>query len=320
MVALALDLWAHGDGRPSPHSALVWSIGWASIGVAFTLVVLIFEGGRPASEYLTGFVIEKSLSLDNLFVFVVLFGYFATPAELRYRALLLGIAIAIVLRGIFIVLGAAALESFAAATYVLAAILLLAAIKIARNDGTEVDPEHSLVMRVFRRLVPLARSYEGHRMLTRRNGKRVATPLLAVLLMIASFDVMFAIDSVPAIFAITRDTYVVFAANAFSLLGMISLYFLLENLVERFRYLHLGLAAILGYVALKLALSEVWHPPMGLSFGVIVTALALSALASMHADGRDRRRKARLASPVGDSEQAESEPEPEPAQRHSTGL
>ena len=239
-----------------------------------------------------------------------------------------GIAGAIVLRTIFILVGAAALDAFHATTYVLGALLLVTAIRIARQTDEEIDPEHTLAMRALRRVVPLSEDYDGDRLFTHDDGdarhargKRLATPLLAALVMVAAFDVMFAIDSIPAIFAITRDTFVVFAANAFSLLGMVSLYFLLDGALDRFRYLNVGLAAILAFVAAKLMLVDVWHPSIGLSLVVIVLALAVAALASVDrrdADGARSawmpRRPRRRHRPVA----TDAEPDPPTAPRTTT--
>ena len=292
-AALALDLRSHGGRSMSTRSALGWSLAWTAIGVAFALVVLLIDDGAAASEYLAGFLIEKSLSLDNLFVFAILFTFFQVPDRLRLKVLIYGIAGAIVLRTAFILVGAAALDAFHATTYVLGALLLVTAVRIARQTDEEIDPDRTLAMRALRRLVPLSDGYDGERLLTRTAvGKRVATPLLAALAMVAAFDVMFAIDSIPAIFAITRDTFVVFAANAFSLLGMVSLYFPLDGMLDRFRYLNLGLAAILAFVAAKLLLVDVWHPPIALSLGAIVLALVAAALASVVAERRAVRRAA----------------------------
>ncbi|HEV7773567.1 MAG TPA: TerC/Alx family metal homeostasis membrane protein [Conexibacter sp.] len=295
-AALALDLRGHGGRKMSTRTALGWSLAWTAIGVAFALVVLLIQDGAAASEYLAGFLIEKSLSLDNLFVFAILFTFFKVPDEQRLKVLVWGIAGAIVLRTAFILVGAAALDAFHATTYVLGALLLVTAIRIARQSGEEIDPDHTLVMRMLRRWLPLADDYDGDRLTTTsreagaERGKRLATPLLAALVMVAAFDVMFAIDSIPAIFAITRDTFVVFAANAFSLLGMVSLYFLLDGALDRFRYLNLGLAAILAFVAAKLLLVDVWHPSIALSLGVIVAALVVAAIGSVIVERREARR------------------------------
>ncbi len=291
LAALAYDLRAgiRQTEEPSMGSSIAWSIVWTALGVAFALVVFGIDGGGAASEYLAGFLIEKSLSLDNLFVFAVLFTFFAVPDDQRQRVLVYGIAGAIVLRALFIVAGTAALETFSWATYVLGGLLALTAWRIARHGGEEIDPGETRMMRFLQRTLPLTKDYDGDRLVTRQDGHLLGTPLLAALLMVAAFDVMFALDSIPAILAITTDTYIVFAANAFSLLGMVSLYFVLEGLLRRFRYLHLGLAAILAYVAAKLLLVDVWHPPIGLSLGVIVACLAIAALGSAIAERRERR-------------------------------
>ena len=290
VAALAVDLRLRGAAAPPIRSALAWSLVWTAIGLAFAGVLALLGDGNAAGEYLAGFLIEKSLSLDNLFVFAVLLAFFGVPAAQRNRVLLYGVAGAIVLRTVFILGGAAALGAVHATTYVLGALLAFTAVKIARQgDDDDVDPERTLAMRALRRLVPISAGYDGGRLLTRAGGRRAGTPLLAALAMVAAFDVMFAIDSVPAIFAITRDTFVVFAANAFSLLGMVSLYFVLEGMLGRLRYLNAGLAAILGFVAAKLLLVDVWHPPLALSLAVVVASLAAAALASVAADRRDRR-------------------------------
>ena len=313
VVALALDLRGHGGRKMSTRTALFWSIGWTLIGIAFTGVVLLIDDSTAASEYMAGFLIEKSLSLDNLFVFAILFTFFQVPDTQRLKVLVWGIAGAIVLRTIFILVGAAALDAFHATTYVLGALLLLTAIRIARSSGEEMDPDRTLVMRWLRRWLPLSEEYDGDRLTTTRTvdgvAKRLATPLLAALVMVAAFDVMFAIDSIPAIFAITRDTFVVFAANAFSLLGMVSLYFLLDGALDRFRYLNLGLAAILAFVAAKLLLVDVWHPSIALSLGVIVASLVIAAIASVIVDRRERdAAAAEVVGPGPDDDQTDSKP------------
>jgi tellurite resistance protein TerC len=274
LIALAVDLHYGSKGTPSMRRALFWSLAWTAIGAGFAGVLFVLDSSTAAEEYLAGFLIEKSLSLDNLFVFAVLFAFLAVPAGERRRVLLYGIAGAIVLRGLFILVGAAALDTFHALTYVLGGLLAYTAVKIARHGGEQVDPESTVAMRVLKRVAP---------------GASAAT---SALVMVAVFDVMFAIDSIPAIFAVTRDTFVVFAANAFSLLGMVSLFFLLEGLIDRFRYLHFGLAAILAWVAAKLILVDVWHPPIGLTLAVIAASLAAAALASVRAQRRERPRPA----------------------------
>jgi tellurite resistance protein TerC len=273
LIAIAVDIRLGSSGTPSMRRALFWSIAWTAIGAGFAGVLFFLDSSTAAEEYLAGFLIEKSLSLDNLFVFAVLFAFLAVPQNERKRVLLYGIAGAIVLRGLFILVGAAALDTFHALTYVLGGLLAYTAVKIARHGGEQVDPENTVAMRVLKRVAP------------------GASAAASALVMVAVFDVMFAIDSIPAIFAITRDTFVVFAANAFSLLGMVSLFFLLEGLMDRFKYLHFGLAAILAWVAAKLILVDVWHPPIGLTLGVIVLSLAAAALASVRAQRRESRER-----------------------------
>jgi len=270
VLALAFDLRAGARAAPSTRSALVWSIVWTALGLLFTVVLLVVRGTGDAGDYLSGFLIEKSLSLDNLFVFAVLFGFFGVPPAERQRVLVLGIAGAIVLRGIFIFAGAALLDQFDWFTYVLGALLAYTAISLARSGGEHMDPEQTRTVRVLRRVLP----------------ERTSTSVFA-LLAVAAFDVLFAIDSIPAIFAITRDTYVVAAANAFSLLGLVSLFFLLDGLLERFRYLSQGLAVVLGYVALKLLLEDVVHPPQWVNLAVVVVTLTVAVLLSKRREDAD---------------------------------
>ena len=272
LIALAVDIVAGSTGPPSMRRALAWSVIWTVVGAGFAGVLLFLDGRTAAEEYLAGFLVEKSLSLDNLFVFAVLFSFLAVPADQRRRVLLYGVGGAIVLRGLFILVGAAALDTFHVATYVLGVLLAFTAVKIARHGGEQVDPEQTFAMRLLRRVAPSA------------------TPAASALVMVAAFDVMFAIDSIPAVLAITRDGFLVFAANAFSLLGMVSLFFVLDGLLGRFRFLHLGLAAILAYVAAKLLLVDVWHPPTGLSLAVVLGLIGAAALASVVAERRDAGR------------------------------
>jgi len=270
VLALAFDVRSGAKAAPSTRSALIWSVVWTGLGLLFAVVLLVIEDASHASDYLSGFLIEKSLSLDNLFVFAILFTFFGIPDSERQRVLVLGIAGAIVLRTGFILAGVAILDAFSWFTYVLGAILAITAYNVWKHGDEEMDPENTRIMKVVRRVTP-----EG------------TTNFVLALVAVAAFDVLFAIDSIPAIFAITRDTYVVFAANAFSLLGMVSLYFLLDTLLERFRYLSQGLAVILGYVALKLLLEDFVHPPEWLNLVVVVVTLTVAALLSKRREDAD---------------------------------
>lgn len=304
---LLVDLLVAGraKGIPSMRSSLVWSIGWTAVALAFTAVLLVWQGGSAAEQYLSGYLIERSLSLDNLFVFALLFTYFAVPELAQRKVLFYGILGAIVLRAMFILAGAALLDAFHWTIYLFGAVLLITGVRMATHDGDEIHPERNPVLRAVRKVVPMGDDYDGERIFSRANGRRVATPLLAALLMVATFDVVFAIDSIPAIFAITRDTFIVFAANAFSLLGMMSLYFLLAGMAQRFRYLNIGLAAILVFVGLKMLLTDVFHVPTLASLAVIAIALTTAIVASQRAAPEEDD-----DADVGESNPDEPEPEP----------
>jgi tellurite resistance protein TerC len=282
MLALDVVLERRTDGAvPSLGASAAWSVVWTLVAVAFTLVVLAWRGGRHAEEYLTGFVLERSLSLDNLFVFAMLFGYFAVPTKAQRKVLFFGIVGAIVLRAVFILAGGALLDAFHWTIYLFGLLLIVTGIRMATHDAGEVHPDQNPVLRLARRIVPMTSEYDGERIFTRRNGRRLATPLFAAFVLVATFDVMFAVDSIPAIFAVTRDTFTVFAANAFSLLGLMSLYFLLAGMADRFRYLNLGLSFVLVFIGVKMLITDLWHVPTALSLGVIVVAIGVSVLASL---------------------------------------
>src|SRR4051794_36009032 len=248
VVALLLvDLLAFaGRGEEiSLRRASMWSIGWTVVGFGFAGLLWVWHGREIAEQYVAGFLIEKSLSIDNLFVFALIFGYFAVPAAYQRRVIFWGIVGAIVLRALFILAGAALLDAFHYTIYVFGAFLVLTGIRMTRHSETEIHPERNPALKLLSRAVPLVARYDGDRLLTRDGARRVATPMLAALVLVATFDVIFAVDSIPAIFAITRETFLVFAANAFSLLGLSSLYFVLAGMIGRFRYLNVGLGVVL---------------------------------------------------------------------------
>jgi tellurite resistance protein TerC len=276
----------------SIKEAAIESAVWISIGLAFGLVILAWQGGQAGAEYYAGFLIEKSLSVDNVFVWAVIFSFFAVPKQYQFRVLFWGIFGALVLRGIFIFAGVSLIEQFDWILYVFGAFLLYTAWKIARHDESEVvDYEKSFTMRSVRRLVPSTPDYDGQKLFTVQNGKRLATPLFAILILIEATDVVFAVDSVPAILAVSRETFIVFSSNAFAILGLRSLYFLLGGMQGKFRYLNVGLGVILAFVGMKMLLIgdpfEV-HVPTVVSLGVIFAVLTAAILASLRADKRDR--------------------------------
>jgi tellurite resistance protein TerC len=283
VAMLLVDLAAFGRrGERIPfRRAAAWSVAWTLLGIAFAGFLWWWQGRAPAEEYLAGFLIEKSLSIDNLFVFALIFGYFAVPAAYQRRVIYWGIAGAIVLRAVFILTGAALLDAFHYTIYVFGGFLVITGIRMARHANVEIDPSRNPVLKLLGRLLPITSAYHEDRIVVRERGRWVATPMLAALVLVATFDVVFAVDSIPAIFAITRDVFIVYAANAFSLLGLAALYFVLAGAIDRFRYLNLGLAAVLVFVGLKMTLSDVYEIPVYLSLIVVVGALTAAVLASI---------------------------------------
>ena len=275
-----------------PHAvsfreAAIESSVWIAIGVAFTGVMALLFGGDAAGEYITGYLIEKSLSIDNVFVWAVLFSYFAVPKEYQFRVLFWGIFGALVMRAIFIFAGVALIERFEWVLYIFGAFLIVTAVRIARHDESEVHPDRNPVLKLMQRILPSTSEYDGQKMFTRKTGKRLATPLFIVLVLVETTDVVFAVDSVPAILAVSREPFIVFASNAFAIMGLRALYFLLAGMAGRFRYLNLGLGFILAFVGLKMLVVEWYHPPQWLSLGVIALALTVAIVASLRADRKE---------------------------------
>jgi tellurite resistance protein TerC len=290
VVLLAIDLFffALKDEEISLRSAAWASVGWTALGLAFTLVVLAFAGPRYAGEYLTGFVLEKSLSVDNLFVFAMIFGYFAIPPTYQRRVMFWGIVGAIVLRGLFIAAGAAVLEQFHWMIFIFAAFLIVVGVRMALHRDTEVDLDRNKVLKLVNRFIPIVREQHGHALFVRRHGRRAATPLFGALVMIAFFDAVFALDSIPAIFGVTEEVFLVAAANAFSLLGLAALYFTLAGMLDRFRYLGMGIAVVLVLVGAKMIVGELMHIPEPISLGVIVLVLGASVALSLLSERRGK--------------------------------
>ncbi len=273
----------------SLREAAVESAVWIALGVSFTAIVAFAFGGAAAGEYMAGYLIEKSLSVDNVFVWAVLLTYFAVPREYQFRVLFWGIFGALIMRALFIFGGIAVLERFEWVLYLFGAFLVFTAVRIARHRETEVHPERNPVLRLTRRIIPSTSDYVGQRLFTRQTGRLLATPLFVVLVLIETTDVVFAVDSVPAILAVSREPFIVFSSNAFAILGLRALYFLLAGMAGRFRYLNIGLGVILGFVGIKMLITDVYHLPLWLSLGVIASALAVSVLASLRAEWREPR-------------------------------
>jgi tellurite resistance protein TerC len=292
---LALDLFVfHRDAHEvSLREAALFSGIWIGMGLAFGGLVFAFMGAQAGGEYLAGYVIEKSLSIDNVFVFAMIFSYFAVPAKYQHRLLFWGVFGAIVFRAIFIAAGAALLDAFHWMIYGFGILLLLTGWRMwtHRNEHL-LDLEKNRILRIVRRIVPMTSEYRGQRFFVREAGKWIATPLFAVLVVIESSDIMFAIDSIPAIFAVTDNAFIVFASNAFAILGLRSLYFLLAGMLDRFTYLKAGLAALLVFAGVKILLTDIYKMPVWLSLGIIVAILAVSVGASLWANRRADRRAA----------------------------
>jgi tellurite resistance protein TerC len=256
--------------------AAIESAVWIAIGLSFTLVVFGWHGGQAAGEYLSGYLIEKSLSVDNVFVWAVIFSFFGVPREFQFRVLFWGIFGALVLRAIFIFAGVALIEQFEWILYVFGAFLLYTAVRIARHDEAEVHPENNIALKVVRRVIPSTNEYDGQKLFTRRTGRRLATPLFAVLILIETTDVVFAVDSIPAILAVSREQFIVFSSNAFAILGLRALYFLL-----------VGLGVILAFVGIKMLATEWYHFPTWASLLVITLVLTVAIVASLRSESRE---------------------------------
>jgi len=266
------------------REALIESGVWITVGLSFGLVIAWWAGWQAAGEYYGGYLIEKSLSIDNVFVWAVIFGFFKVPNRYQFRVLFWGVFGALVLRGAFIFAGVALLDRFDWLLYVFGAILLYTAFRMVTSAGKEVDPERNIALRTVRRFLPVTEEFDGQKLFTRRDGALMATPLFAVLVLIEFTDVIFAVDSVPAILAVSREPFLVFSANAFAILGLRALYFALAGMAGRFRYLDRGLAAILTFVGVKMLLVEVYHVPIALSLGVIAVILAVAIVTSLRAE------------------------------------
>ena len=263
--------------------AAIESAVWISVGLLFGLVMLWEFGSAAAGEYMGGYLIEKSLSVDNVFVWAVLFTHFQVPKMYQHRVLFWGIFGALAMRVGFIFAGVAIINSFKITLILFGLFLLYSGIKLLQTHDDGFDPSKSKAMKVFHRFVPSTDELDGQKMWTRVNGKRLATPLLAVLVLVEITDVIFAVDSVPAVLAVTNEQYIAFASNAFAILGLRALYFLLADMRDRFQYLQTGLGVILAFVGIKMTLSYWWHMPIAASLSVIAMILTVSIVASLRA-------------------------------------
>ena len=281
MLSLDLGVFNRTPHVVKPKEALIWTSVWVGLALVFAGGLALFVDRQTALTFLTGYVIEESLSVDNIFVIVLIFQYFAVPAKYQHRVLFWGILGALIMRGLFIGLGAALLAQFEWIIYVFGALLVITGIRMAVKQDEEFDGEQNPVVRFVRRFLPVTSDYRDKHFFTFENGRRHATPLFLVLVLVEATDLIFAIDSIPAIFGITRDPFIVFTSNIFAVMGLRSLFFLLANVVTKFHLLKYGLALILTFVGTKMILEAWIHIPILLSLGVVLAVLAGSIAASL---------------------------------------
>jgi tellurite resistance protein TerC len=281
MLALDLGVFHRKAHAVRPREAGIWVAVWVSLALLFAGGLWYFYGTKIALTFLTGYVIEESLSVDNLFVMVVIFNYFRVPAESQHRVLFYGILGALVMRGLFIGAGAFLIERFHWILYVFGAMLVITGVRMLFKQDEEFEGEKNPIVKLVRRRVPLTMDYHGNKFFVDIDGKSVATPLFLVLVLVEFTDLIFAVDSIPAIFVITTDPFIVFTSNIFAILGLRSMYFLLAAVVEKFYLLKFGLALILTFIGVKMLIESWYHIPIGISLGVVLGTLALSIAASM---------------------------------------
>lgn len=281
LLALDLGVFHREAHELGVREALAWTVVWISLALLFNLGVYFWYGSERALEFLTGYVIEKALSVDNVFVFLVIFSAFSVPPKLQHRALFWGVIGALVTRGIFIVLGAALLNRFHWMAYLFGAFLVFTGIRLLVQRGGEIHPERNPLFRLFRRFIPTVSDYRGSHLIVVEAGKRYATPLLLVVVAIEATDIVFAIDSIPAIFAVTKDPFIVYTSNIFAMLGLRALYFALAGVVGKFQYLKVGLSLLLVFVGAKMLIAGIYAVPIPLSLGVIAATIAGSIVVSL---------------------------------------
>jgi tellurite resistance protein TerC len=282
MLLVDLKFYDARNEETATRQAAVWVGVWVSLALLFGIGLLVLQGGTIASEYFAGYLIEYSLSVDNMFVFVVIFGYFGIKREFQHEILFFGILGAIVFRGLFIVAGLELIERFSWIIYIFGAFLIYSSVKIARGGAEDVHPEENPVLKFFQRHFPTTTAFDGGKFFIEENAKRVATPLAVTLLVVETTDIVFAVDSIPAIFGVTQDPFVILTSNIFAILGLRSLYFLLAGAMDRLHLLRYGLGVILGFVGVKMLLEAVHvEVPIWLSLLVIVSALVVTAVASL---------------------------------------
>ena len=298
MLALDLGVFHRKAHVVKAREALVWSGIWIGLALVFNAIVWAWRGPQAGTEFLTGYLIEKALSVDNIFVFLLIFAYFKVPAALQHRVLFWGIIGALIMRAICIAVGAALLKEFHWLIYVFGGILIFSGIKMLSAHGKAIEPDKNPLLKLFRRFVPVTPDFEGDKFFVLREGRRWATPLFVALLFVEISDLIFAVDSIPAILAITQDTFIVYTSNVFAILGLRSLFFALADVMGRFRFLHYSLSAILVFVGLKMLLVDVFKIPVAASLGVVVGLLIAAIAASLFYEAGHRAAKSEAENPT----------------------
>jgi tellurite resistance protein TerC len=292
LLVLDLGVFNRRAHEVSIRQAALWSVFWVSVSIAFNLWILHAHGGEKALQFFTGYIIEQSMSVDNIFIFILVFRSFGVERRYQHRVLFWGIIGALVLRGTMIGLGAALIRKFEWALYVLAAFLVVAAIRMLFRKETEPHPERSRLLRWARKIFPVSQNYHGQKLWIREAGKRMATPLLLVLLVVEATDFVFALDSIPAVFGVSRDPFIVYSSNICAILGLRAFYFLLAGVLPAFRYLDEGLSVVLLFVGVKMLAAHWIEVPTAIALGIIAAILAISILASIIAMQMEKRKGA----------------------------
>jgi tellurite resistance protein TerC len=281
MLALDLGVFHRKSHEVTIREAMVWSGVWVALALLFNLVLYYWRGPQPALEFLTGYLIEKSLSVDNIFVFLMIFSYFSVPPRYQHRVLFWGVLGALVMRALLIFLGISLIQRFHWVIYLFGAFLIVTGVKMALEKDKEIHPERNPALRLFRRFVPVTDDYRGGKFFVKQGGRYFATPMLIVLLIVETTDIIFAVDSIPAILAITLDPFIIYTSNVFAILGLRALYFALAGVMKLFHHLRYGLSAILAFVGAKMLLANFYKIPVGVALGVVAGILVISVIASL---------------------------------------
>jgi tellurite resistance protein TerC len=306
ILAIDLGVFHRKAHTVTLREAGIWTGVWVTLALVFNIIIFFWRGPEVALQFLFGYLIEESLSVDNVFVFALIFGHFAVPAQYQHRVLFWGILGALVMRASLILTGAALLARFHWVIYLFGGFLVYTGFNMFRSGDEEIQVEENPTLRLFRRLFPITERYEGQHFFVRRDDRLFATPLALVLVMVETSDLIFAVDSIPAIFAVTNDPFIVYTSNVFAILGLRSLYFLVAGVIGMFRYLKVGLALVLMFVGIKMLIGEWYEIPIGLALGVVVAILATAILTSIQATRRDEAEPLRGETAAADEPEAVS--------------